>query len=341
MNRLVGALASSRFPQAALLTGPAGVGKQRLALWVAQALLCEQPTGGRPCGECTGCTRVTTLTHPDLHWFVPIPTPKAADPAKQIEEAESLLAEVMAERRQQPHYGRAEGMVGHTLASIWLLQRKVALTPMMARRKVVIVGDAERLVVQTGNDMAANALLKVLEEPPGNTFLLLTAADPQALLPTIRSRLIPIRVGPVPDTAVREFLSQQVKPPLAGTALEQRTVLAEGSIGRALWAEADAEAADKAAERFLAAVAKGPQGWSSAALVQPPWSARGDFTALLDAVSLRIRSRLLRDKDGDRTRQSRWSRALRRVETARWEAQGNVNPQLGMAVLAQDLQGLL
>ena len=340
MNRLAGAIASIRFPQTALLAGPAGVGKQRLALWVAQALLCEQPASGRPCGNCTGCTRVQTLTHPDLHWFVPIPRPKAQDPAKQIEEAEALIGEVMAERREQSRYGRPDGMASHALASIRLLQRKVALTPALARRKVVVLGDAERLVVQDASPEAANAMLKVLEEPPANTFLLLTAADPQALLPTIRSRLVPIRVGRIPDEAVREFLSTQ-NPPVSGPALDRQVGLAEGSIGRALWTKDDSAAADRAAERFLAAVSKGATAWSGSALAQPPWSARGEYTALLDAVSLRLRSNLLAERSEDRTRQARWSQALRRLETARFEAQGNANPQLGLAVLAQDLERLL
>lgn len=342
-NRLAGAIASSRFPQTALLSGPAGVGKQRLALWVAQGLLCEDPSHGAPCGRCNGCTRVQTLTHPDLHWFVPIPRPKAQDPAKQTEEAESLLAEAMTERREQPLYGRADGMASHALASIRLLQRRVSLTPAIARRKVVILGDAERLVVQEASQEAANAMLKVLEEPPADTVLLLTAADPQALLPTIRSRLVPIRVGPLPDDVVRQFLSTQLDPPVTGESLERRTLLAQGSIGRALWggAEGDSDAADRAAERFLASVSKGPAAWSGAALSQAPWSARGEYTAMLDAVAWRIRSQLSRERSADRTRQVRWSRALRRVETARWEAQGNANPQLGLAVLAHDLQGLM
>ncbi len=340
-NRLAGAIASSRFPQATLFVGPPGIGKQRLALWVAQGLVCDQPSAEGPCNHCTGCTRVSALAHPDLHWFVPIPRPKAQDPGKQVEEAESLLGEAMAARREQPLYGRPDGMTSHSLASIRLLQRRVSLTPVVARKKVVIVGDAERLVVQEASPEAANAMLKVLEEPPADTVLILTAADAQALLPTIRSRLVPIRVGRLPDDTVRAFLASHADPPLAGDALERRILLAEGSIGRALWADDDLEVADRAAERFLGAVVKGPAAWAGAALAQAPWSARGEFTAMLDAVSLRIRARLQRDGDGDRTRQARWSRALRRVEAARFDAQGNLNPQLGLAVLAQDLQGLL
>lgn len=247
----------------------------------------------------------------------------------------------MAERREKPIYGRPDGMASHALASIRLLQRKVALTPAIARRKIVIIGDAERLVVQEASPEAANAILKLLEEPPTHTIVLLTAADPQALLPTIRSRLVPVRVGRVPDEAVRRFLMSQLSPPPEGATLDRQVVLAEGSIGRALSADTGSEAADKAAERFLAAVAKGPAGWTATVLAQPPWSARGEYTALLDAVSLRLRSRLMREQDGERSRQARWSRALRRVEAARWEAQGNANPQLGLAVLAHDLERLL
>ena len=341
MDRLAGVIASGRFPQSGMFSGPPGVGKQRLALWAAQALLCEQNSAGKPCGRCTGCSRVSTLTHPDLHWFVPIPRPKAQDTAKQVEEAEASLAEVMAERREKSQYGRPDGMDSHSVSSVRLLQRKISLTPAIARKKVVIVGDAERLVVQESSPEAANALLKVLEEPAADTVVMLTVADPQALLPTVRSRLVPIRVSPISDDAVRQYLSTVADPPATGAALDQRVLLAEGSIGRAIWADTDTEKADRAAEAFLSAVAKGPVGWTTAALAQAPWQARGDYTALLDAVSLKIRLRLKTDGTGDRARAVRWSQALKRVEVARFDAQGNLNPRLGLAVLGQDLQGLL
>src|SRR5438309_11492982 len=73
-NRLAGAFASGRLPQGLLLEGPQGVGKQRLALWLAQLLLCETPPAGskEACGVCRSCRLVHSLSHPDLHWFVPI-----------------------------------------------------------------------------------------------------------------------------------------------------------------------------------------------------------------------------------------------------------------------------
>ena len=82
--RLAQAVAKGTLPQVILLTGPAGVGKQRLALWLAQLVLCER-RGNEPCGECRACRLAESLSHPDLHWFVPIPRPKVSDPEKQVE----------------------------------------------------------------------------------------------------------------------------------------------------------------------------------------------------------------------------------------------------------------
>src|SRR5689334_24116044 len=101
-NRLVGAIASGRLPQALLFEGPRGVGKQRLALWLAQALLCENRGKGKgetgdPCGECQPCRMVLSLSHPDVHWFVPLePSKKSGDADKQVEVVEDALAAEMA-----------------------------------------------------------------------------------------------------------------------------------------------------------------------------------------------------------------------------------------------------
>ena len=337
--RLEGALTSGRFPQAALFVGPPRVGKQRLALWVAQGLLCDRGPG-QPCGECGSCRQVPGLNHPDLHWFVPVVRPKAADPEKQVDEVEALLAEAMADRRSNALYGEPDGMASHPLASIRLLQRRVSLKPYQGARKVVILGNAERLVVQEASQEAANALLKVLEEPPADTFLMLTAREAQALLPTIRSRLVPVRVGGVGDAVVRRFLSTEVTPAPKGAELEQRVLLAEGSIGRALAAGGGTGTGEKTADRWLASFRAGPVRWSAAALGQPPWAARGDFTAALDALALKLRDRAAVDAVSHPGRVPRWVAAIRAVEHTRQEAQGNANPQLALAVLARELEDL-
>jgi len=339
LDRLEGALASSRFPQAALFTGAPGVGKQRIALWVAQALLCERGPG-TPCGDCAECGHVLGIRHPDVHWFVPIPRPKGGTPEKAVEQAAELLGEIMEERRAQPLYARPDGMASHSLASIRLLQRVVAVTPFQGSRKVVILGDAERLVVQEASQEAANALLKVLEEPPADTVLILTSSEEHALLPTIRSRLVPTRVGRVGDEAVREFLEREVDPPLANDSLRRRALMADGSIGQALWADESGSDADTAAAKLLAAIERGPSGWAARALAQAPWAARGDFSTVLDALAVKLRDRLVEQaRAGQQV--ERCLTALRRIEETRTEARGNANPQLALAVLAGDLEQLL
>jgi DNA polymerase-3 subunit delta' len=283
---------------------------------------------------------VDQLTHPDLHWFVPIVRPKTADPAKQVAEARELLGEVMAARRDDPLWGPPERMASHALASVRLLRKVVSLTPFMGKRKVVILGEADRLIVQEASQEAANALLKVLEEPPADTTIMLTTADPESLLPTIRSRSVPLRVGRVPDEAVREFLTNEVTPKPDRRTLDRRVVLADGCVGRAL-SDTGQESADHAAKALLSAVAKGPRAWATLALGQTPWSARGDFTGLLDALLLELRGRMMAATEADGEHVPSLLEAVRLVEEKRAEAQGNTNPQLALAVLASDLERVL
>ncbi|HEX9180987.1 MAG TPA: hypothetical protein VF859_11370, partial [Burkholderiales bacterium] len=144
-RRLGGARQTGRLPQTLLLEGAEGVGKQRLALWLAQLLFCEA-RGAEPCGTCRACRLVAELSHPDLHWFVPIVRPKAADPDKAVEEAAELLGQAMEERRKQPLHGPPEGMASHGMASVRLLQRKASLTAVEGGPRVFVIGHAERLI---------------------------------------------------------------------------------------------------------------------------------------------------------------------------------------------------
>ncbi len=348
-DRVLRAIQEDRLPQMILLTGPQGVGKQRFALWIAQALLCE---GGaeRPCGRCRPCLQVLGLGHPDLHWFMPVLRPKASEPEKQIEEVAETMGEVIEERRKHPLYQPQEGLAGHFVATARLLQRRAALTPAQGRRKIFLVGEAERLVPQESSPEAANALLKLLEEPAPDCQFLLTTVDANRLLPTIRSRLVPLRLGRLPDAEVERFLAEHAG--LAGADLRQRVTAAGGSIGRAVALGDDQAKANRAAEELLKAITGSPETRAERALRQGPWAARGDFTAMLDALA---------DALGDAARAASGLNARRplpqvlmrtrpvgallaaqhRVAEARESAQGNINPQLLLAVLADELAEVL
>ena len=332
-KRLASAVAAGRLPQALLFEGPRGVGKQRLALWLAQRLVCENEKG-EGCGDCRACRMVATLQHPDVHWFVPLElSKKGADADKQIDLVAEGLAEEMAARREQPLYQAPGGLASHGIAAVRLLLRRLSLTPALARRKVFIVGDAERLIPQRGMEDAANALLKALEEPPADSVVVLTAADPEALLPTILSRVVRVRVARNTDSVVTEF-AQQVLGITGKTELAERVSAAEGCIGRLLAIQGDSGAGSRRAGELLEAGRQGKAALYALALSQMPFQARGGFTEMLDALAGRLRAQA---KTGGETQ--KLVEAIAQVMDAREMAQGNVNPQLVTAVLAEDLAG--
>ena len=337
-DRLVGAIASGRLPQALLFEGPRGVGKQRLALWLAQALLCEEPVngGGRetgePCGECQPCKLVLKLSHPDVHWFVPVElAKKGADADKQVDLVAEALAEQLATRRERPLYEPPSGLASHGIASVRLILRRLALKPALGRRKVFLIGDAERLVPQTGAEAAANALLKALEEPPPDTVFVLTSAEPDALLPTILSRVVRVRVARNANSIVTAFAQRELGLK-SQRDIAERVTAADGSIGKLLATEETAGGTGRAAEAFQAAVADGAVQRYGFALRQAPFQARGGFTAMLDGLLEQLRDQA---RAGGET--ARVVEAIARTLDARQLAQGNVNPQLVAAVLADQL----
>lgn len=343
-ERLAEALNAGRLPKLLLFVGPTGVGKQRLGLWLAQRLVCTSPRGVEPCGECQSCRQVLELTYPDLHWFVPVARPKAGEPEKQQEEVAEALGKVMEARRKDPLWAPPEGLAGHFMATSQLLLKRAALTPAAGRRKVFIVGEAERLVPQESSPEAANALLKLLEEPPADTWIILTCADLGRVLGTIRSRAVTVRVAPIGDDEVREFLRAHAG--LGGRELDDRVRQARGSIGAALAQDKGTAEARRAADEVLAGVAAGPTGRLERAMRQGTFAARGDFTQMLDALALRLEGalRAVHGAPGGE-RLDAFAAAgpeallgmLEKVEAARGAAQGNVNPQLLLAVLGQEL----
>jgi DNA polymerase-3 subunit delta' len=347
-KRLSDAFRANRIPQVLLFVGPVGIGRQRLALWLAQLLVCERP-GDEPCGTCLPCRKVLGLSHPDVHWLIPMPRPKAAEAGKQVEEAAETLAGIMAERRATPLYGALDGMASHSIASVRLLQRQATLSAVEAKHRIFIIGDAERLVPQESADAAANALLKLLEEPPAGAVIILTAADPQRLLATIRSRTVPLRLHPLPSAEVKAFLEQHGTVP--ARELDRRVRDASGSIGAALWLDESNAAVRESAAALLESLGRGQGARLGRALRQGPYEARGDFTAMLDALSESLMSAARVSVNGPRRGASpevlrgrdpeTLLEAARCVTDAREAAQDNVNPQLLLAVLGEQLAEIL
>ena len=228
------AWAAGTLPSSLLIHGPRGVGKQRLALWLGQLLLCPEAGPVGPCGDCKSCRTAMNLEHPDLHWYFPLAKPRGVRPNKLAEAMEEARYDALTERRQRalrPATGASEP-TGLYLAVAQTLRSAARRRPAVGLRQVFVVGDSETLVPQESSPEAANALLKVLEEPPSSTFLILTSSEPGLLLPTIRSRTMPLHLPPLAPDQVEQFLVDVGKIPRDEAHRAAR--LGRGSIGRAL-----------------------------------------------------------------------------------------------------------
>ncbi|MCC7290862.1 MAG: hypothetical protein IT449_02235 [Phycisphaerales bacterium] len=222
MGQIQRALRSSRLAHAFVFHGPEGVGRELAARQLAAALLCpdarwvevpaqrrehvEAPHELRACGACQDCRLCDADTHPDLHVVHRFLNRFHDEDRVRKLKASQLSVDVVrqfiiAETGRKPARGRA---------------------------KVFIIRDADRLSAS-----AENALLKTLEEPPDDTFMILIAPSPQDLLATTRSRSALIAFDALPKAFVQRQLSMRHrdKPP---ATLAWAAAFSAGSLGRAL-----------------------------------------------------------------------------------------------------------
>ncbi len=173
-------LASGRLASSYLFLGPTGIGKRTFALKLAKALLCLGSTGVDlvPCGQCDSCRLIDAGTHPDID-VVELPAGKRWLPLE-------LFVGDQEHRNQ----------VG--------LCHNIALRPMMGRRRVAIIDDADGLTPES-----ANCLLKTLEEPPKGALLILIGTNRSRQLPTILSRTQIVRFEPLSQDVVSQLLLEQ------------------------------------------------------------------------------------------------------------------------------------
>lgn len=207
-GQLLAALASGRLHHGWLIAGPRGVGKATLAWRFARAALAHPPGGGL-----FDAPPPTTLDVPDDHSV-----------ARRIA-AGSEPGLLPIRRGTDDKTGRLRAQI--TVDEVRRLRDFFGLSATDGGRRVVIVDAADEL-----NPSAANAILKLLEEPPANALLLLVAHRPAALLPTIRSRCRMLRLGPLgPDDLAAALAQALGAPPANPAALAE---LAGGSAGEAV-----------------------------------------------------------------------------------------------------------
>ncbi len=163
-------ITQQRLPQALLITGQKGLGKQQLADQFAAALMCDKTASSHlSCGHCVSCSLLTAQTHPDYILIKP------DEPGKAI-----------------------------TIAQIRSLLNRLTLKPQFEAQRVVIINPAEQM-----NKAAANAFLKCLEEPTERTTILLITDKPAQLPATIRSRCQKLAVDRPDKNMHSAWLKQQ------------------------------------------------------------------------------------------------------------------------------------
>jgi DNA polymerase-3 subunit delta' len=325
------------------------VGKQRLALWLGQLLLCsaaERDTAAHeapePCGLCEGCRYSASYSHPDLRWIFPRPRSKDADPAAA--DVARDYAEAIALRVNDGMlYAPADGSSGIYVATVRAIVREAQLTPAMGVRKVIVIGDAEHMVSQEGADQAANAFLKLLEEPPADTTVVMTTSEPDALLPTIRSRVVGIRVPRLPDADVAAWVGHDRTRAILDAAGvpsgdAERARRARGAPGALLTEASRGGAAAAARAIYEAAQAPNSAPRFRSALQQMATGARGGFADVLDELSEMLHSRARTAVDHGNPRAAAAAcRAVLAVADAKVHVARNVHPQLIAAGLMRDL----
>lgn len=343
-DRLLPRIAAGTLPQSILLHGPTGVGKQRLGLWMAQALLCT--SNAPPCGTCRECRYALDLSHPDLTWVFPRPRPKGSE-SEPEDIAEDLTDARLKRAAQHGLYPAPPGNEGVYVSAVRFLVRQASRTPSLAKRKVFVVGDIDRMAQQEGAEVAANAFLKLLEEPPADTWVMSTTSAVGSLLPTIRSRVVSIRVPRLDDHEMRAFMADpQVAALLAKAKLpaseRERLLLAQGSPGVLLSTGDRKAATDRARKWIAAATSTNRAELLKEAFVMGHSGARGAYSDVLDALTLELYERM---KTGtqrqDTAVASASSRAIELVEEAKKLADANVSPQLISTKLLTELAAVL
>ena len=299
-----------------------------------------------PCGACRECRYALDLTHPDLTWVFPRPRPKGSD--SDPDDIAEDLAEA-TQKRAQRHglYPAPPGSEGVYVATVRFLVRQASRTPALARRKVFVVGDADRMAQQEGAEVAANAFLKLLEEPPADTWVIATTSAMGSLLPTIRSRVVAVRVPRLDDASMRAFMSD----PHVAEALvkadvpkseSERLLLAQGAPGTLLSASVRKNSLDEAKRFIDAAVSGNRADLMKVAFVQGHSGARAGYSDTLDALTIALYDRMKTGTQrNDPNMASSSSRAIELVEEAKRLADANVSPLLISAKLLTDLAAVL
>ena len=240
-------VADNRIPHARLFYGPQGVGKLQLALAYAQYLACTNKTDGDSCGKCPACLQYQKLQHPDLHLIFPIVKSDKSDICDTYINQFRELCMNKTYFRLDDWYAalgseNKQGLIYENESAEIL--RKLSLRSFGDGYRVVIIWLPEKM-----NDVSANKMLKILEEPPEKTLFILVSEQPERLLPTILSRVQQIRVPRLTDEEITDAIFS-LRPDISFSDANSIAHVAAGSWLNAVNILSEDDGNDSNLERF-------------------------------------------------------------------------------------------
>jgi len=222
-----------RLPHALLFTGPEGAGQLALAHALAQYVNCLNPVNGDSCGRCANCIKISKGIHPDMRFILPIFS-KTEGGRRHL--SDDYFPHFRDHFFEDPYFsfnewqrtlGGENKQLFISVHEIRALKKAIYLKSFEAKYKIVIVWRAELI-----NTEGANAFLKLLEEPPERTLILMTCSDPSKLLTTINSRCQRLRLERIPTTELEQYLVQ--KRGLNEEQAHEWAAISEGSASNAI-----------------------------------------------------------------------------------------------------------
>jgi DNA polymerase-3 subunit delta' len=209
-KRLTDSVKEGRISHTQLFLGAEGSGNLPMAIAFAQYVNCLNPNQDDSCGECSACVKYDKLQHPDLHFSFPVST--NADVKKNP--VSKLFLPIWREIiLESPYFSLSDWQEKIQTENKQLNISKEESTEIIkalqykayeAKYKVMIIWYPEKL-----HTSAANALLKILEEPPQKTLFILVAHDTEQLLPTVLSRTQMVKFPPLPIQELQTELEQK------------------------------------------------------------------------------------------------------------------------------------
>lgn len=223
---------SGKVSHAYIFYGASGTGKDAAAVEFAKLLNCNDPVNGdEACDKCKNCVDINSFRSSFMKFITALPTGKSStdddsNPLEKLEKEDFLfyLEEMESKAADKYHKITIPKANDIRISSIRQIKKEIYLTGSTGKKKVFIISECDKM-----NTQSANSLLKILEEPPRNSVLLLTTSKPNSLLPTIIGRCQKIKFNNLPKESILKYI--YYKFPGAGTAeAEFSAELAEGSI---------------------------------------------------------------------------------------------------------------